>query len=366
MFAALALVVFADLLAADRVTIAEQKNTTGGAVVIREMDLAEYYRPSGAARFLRSKQGEEEPFRYFGYDPGLGEWSHVSSPARFAEPTVQALEANGRSMVLELQNVQGYNPTHIARYDQYINALNGDEQNYHFIDVYREGLGSPLLDLLNARYVVVPAQPSQEDPGGARRFENFERAHPAVYEDDQAKVLENPKALPRAWIVHSARRVGSGEEALDLLGSGEVDPKETALLEEEPPQGMYQPNDASSDRASIEEYTPDRMRIGTSSEAAGLLVLSEVYYPAWEAYVDGRPVPVRVADQLLRSVEVPEGEHEVELRYESWSLKAGVAASLAGYATLLTLAITAGAQYRRERSNLVGDKHKPVREEGSG
>src|SRR5215212_5600068 len=164
-FAVLALTVFADLLAADRVTIAKQDFSGQGWLVrMREMDLAEYYRPSGAARFLQSKEDEEEPFRYFGYDPGgSGEGSQVSAPLWFADPSTRVLEANGRSMLLGLQNVQGYNPTHIARYDEFMSVLNADQQNYHFVDVYEKGLTSPLLDLLNARYIIVPSHPSQED-----------------------------------------------------------------------------------------------------------------------------------------------------------------------------------------------------------
>jgi hypothetical protein len=147
-FTLLALFVLADLLTADRATIAGQDFSGAGWVVrIRETDLAAYYSPSGAARFLQSK-GEEEPFRYFGYDPWLEEGLHLSSHALFADPAVQALEANGRSALLGLQDVQGYNPTHIARYDQFMSVLNGGEQGYHFIDVYEKGLDSPLLDLL--------------------------------------------------------------------------------------------------------------------------------------------------------------------------------------------------------------------------
>ena len=351
--ALLILVVFADLLAADKATIAKQNFSGPGWLVrIREMDLAEYYNPSGAARFLQSKEGEEEPFRYFGYDPGSsGEGSQVSAPMWFADPGTQALEANGRSMLLGLQNVQGYNPTHSARYDRYVSALNGDEQNYHFLDVYQKGLDSPLLDLLNARYIIVPAQPSEEDPQVLRSFERFEQTHPVVYEDDQTRVLENAEALPRAWIVHSARRVGSGAEALELLSSKEVDPKETALLEEEPPQQqMWRPEEASSEQVSVSEYEANRIKLKSSAQAPGLLMLSEVYYPAWKAYVDGRPAPVYVADQLLRSVPVPEGEHEVELRYESVTLGAGVAVSLAAYAALAGLTVVAGTQRWRERS----------------
>ena len=339
-FVLLAFVVLADLMTANRATVIEQANATGGSVVgdrMTETEIGDYYRPSGAARFLQL-QGEE-PFRYLGFDPGLGEDSYVSSPARFMDPSIQSLEPNGRSMVMGLQNVQGYNPTHIARYDEYMNTLNGSGQNYHFIDVYEGGLDSPLLDLLNTRYIIVPVEPSQEDPASVARFEQFERTHPTVYEDDRSRVLQNPEALPRAWIVHSTRQA-EPEEALRLLDSGEVDPEVTALVEEEPPE-MSQPDDASADRASVTEYEPNKIQLQSSTDAPGLLVLSEVYYPAWKAYVDGQPAPVYIADQLLRSVPVPAGEHTVELRYESWALWAGIGISLVAYAALIVLSLTA-------------------------
>ena len=150
--------------------------------------------------------------------------------------------------------------------------------------------------------------------------------HPTVYEDDRVRVLENREALPRAWVVHQARRVEPGE-ALPLLSSGAVDPLATALLEDEPPK-LGSPGDTSADRAPVEEYEADRMEVRTSTNAPGLLVLGEVYYPAWKAYVDGEPVPLYRADHLLRAVPVPAGEHAVELRYESWTLRLGTAISL--------------------------------------
>jgi hypothetical protein len=44
---------------------------------------------------------------------------------------------------------------------------------------------------------------------------------------------------------------------------------------------------------------------------------------------------------------VPAGEHEVELRYESWALRVGILISVVAYAALVALA-AAGVQYWRE------------------
>jgi hypothetical protein len=191
----------------------------------------------------------------------------------------------------------------------------------------------------------VPADTSTEGQLGLNRV--LRAQHPTVYEDDQLKVLENQEALPRAWIVHSARQVGSKEEALDLLSAGQIDPEETALLEDSPPE-MSQPDDTTADRASVMEYGADRIELETTTEAPGLLVLSEIYYPAWRAYIDGRPAPVYVTDHLLRSVPIPEGEHTVELRYESWTLQVGVVISLIACVVLIALATAVGVRWWRK------------------
>nr|MBA3951453.1 YfhO family protein [Rubrobacter sp.] len=225
--------------------------------------------------------------------------------------------------------------------DEYIAALNRKSQGYHNTDVVPQGLDSPLLDLLNVRYIIVPSV-AQTEQNVLRELKD---THPTVYSDDRVDVLENRDALPRAWIVHSAKQV-TQTETLRLLGSGEVDPRRTALLERPPPD-LARPDDASADRASVTTYEADRIRLRTSTGASGLLMLSEAYYPAWKAYVDGQPVPLYAADHVLRAVPVPAGEHTVELRYESWSLRAGVAISL-GFCLALIVLVTARARRWRK------------------
>ena len=124
------------------------------------------------------------------------------------------------------------------------------------------------------------------------------------------------------------------------------------MLLEQPPPDLARPEDPSADRAAVTTYEADRIRLNTATGAPGLLVLSEVYYPAWKAYVDGRPVPVYAADHALRAVPVPAGEHEVELRYESWSLRIGLVVSLIAYLALVALAL-AGAQRRRKSADAI-------------
>ncbi len=134
-----------------------------------------------------------------------------------------------------------------------------------------------------------------------------------------------------------------------MLSTGAVDPATTALLDEGT-IAVQQPPSGTIDVAEVREYEPERMLVRTSSVADGLLVLSEAYYPAWKAYVDGRPTELYVANHILRAVPVPAGNHEVELRYESWTLRVGILVSFAAYSALVALLVLAAWRLRAGRA----------------
>jgi uncharacterized membrane protein YfhO len=53
------------------------------------------------------------------------------------------------------------------------------------------------------------------------------------------------------------------------------------------------------------------------ADEAGVLVFSEIFYPiGWKASVDGQETPIMRANYLLRAIEVPQGKHTIELRFE--------------------------------------------------
>ena len=340
------LMVFADLSVAGKATVAERETASPGKELVK-IDLSRYYEPSAVAEFLRAET-DEEPARYFGFNPYLrGDNQSFHYNNRYTEKgTAPALLASNLGTPPGLHSIQGYNPVQPARYYEYMKALNGTSQGYHNADVYAEGLDSPLLDLLNVRYMVLPAAVNPDES----LLRELKEAHPTVYKDDRAEVLENRGAFPRAWIVHSARQVPRSE-TLERLGSGAVDPRETVLLERPPPD-LDQPEDPSADRATVTEYDADGISLETATGAPGLLVLSEAYYPAWKAYVDGEPAPLYAADHALRAVPVPAGEHSVELRYESWTLQTGLAVSLAAYLALAVLVVSAARRRRRGADKL--------------
>jgi hypothetical protein len=338
--AVLALLVAAvtlDLAAGGAITFDDRmhKDRLDGVAALSRVDLATYYQPTGAAAFLQ-QQVVQSPGRFFGYAPDV-DGQPLAYTMRFLDPGTADLEVNNHALRLGLQDVQGYDASHLRRYDAYLAVLNGQTQDYHNAEVFPQGLSSHLLDLLNARYLIVPLADHLDGVEAAA----LDRFVP-VYRDQQVRILENPSALPRAWIVHAATQVAPGSEgndALKSLASGQVDARRTALLEEDPQPPLESPADPALDQALLTHDEADQVAIRTSTTTTGLLVLSEIYYPAWKAYIDGHPTHLYVADGALRAVVVPAGDHTVDLRFESDVLTVGTIISSSAVLLLALLGL---------------------------
>jgi uncharacterized membrane protein YfhO len=81
-------------------------------------------------------------------------------------------------------------------------------------------------------------------------------------------------------------------------------------------------------QARIISWRPDRVQVEVESTYPGLLILHEAYYPGWVAEVDGQPARIVRTNVLFRGVEVADGRHVVEFRFEPFSLSNLRAAAL--------------------------------------
>lgn len=299
--------------------------------------------PGGAGEFLQARQAAGEIFRYYGYMAPEGPlWQGHEV---YMRPDVLPVLANNRSMRLGLHDVQGYNPAQIERYRVLFEVVNGLERDYHEALIYQSGLLSPLLDMLNVRYILVPANMRTDQPGLSTLFASL----PEVFRNDEVRVLENVHALPRAWLVHTAQQVDE-QAATSFLSYRSFDPRRVVLLEGAPPP-LEQPPAGSIESVEVTEYGADRVRLTVEAASPGVVVLGDVFDPGWKAYVDGQRVDVYAANLALRAVAVPAGSHVVEFRYEPLSLRVGMAIS--GLSLLVVIAILGAyiRSLRMERRN---------------
>ena len=306
---------------------------------------------TGAGAFLQDQLKSSGPFRYAGYG-GIGypgdEARQRSYMFRRFEPAISALLVNGRPIYLGLYDIQGYNPLHLSRYDELMTALNGRPQDYHTSFLLPSGLRSPLLDLLDVRYIVQDATlpPYRVDVRGLHAETRV------VFRTPRVIVHERDSAQPHTWIVHDVRSVTRGE-ALPLLTSGAIDPYQTALVEGAAPVTAA-PVEPAAESARVTAYEPDRMTIAMQAAAPGLLVVSEVYESGWRAYVDGAEVEILPTHHALRGIPIPSGEHTVELRYDPLSLRVGLWISGIATAAMVVVFLIAGWSWLNGRISRVG------------
>jgi uncharacterized membrane protein YfhO len=84
----------------------------------------------------------------------------------------------------------------------------------------------------------------------------------------------------------------------------------------------------AAEQAVISSYDPQGIELKVQAAARALLVLSEMYYPGWEAEVDGSPATIHKVDGAFRGILVPAGNSRIVLRYAPCSFTAGAALSL--------------------------------------
>ena len=158
------------------------------------------------------------------------------------------------------------------------------------------------------------------------------------------KVYENLDVLPRAYLVHDVRVAADGAEALAYLSAPDFAPGETAVIEGGPALAAPQ---QGRDQVEIVAYGNQEVSVRIASGADGLLVLSDVNYPGWQAFIDGEAALIYATNYLFRGVYTPAGEHVVTFRYVPLRWRLAWSMSLAGLA--LTALLLAGTQSVRLR-----------------
>jgi hypothetical protein len=232
-----------------------------------------HYAPNDAIRFLVSK-AQQDLFR--------------------VEVLDDALPLNS-GMVHGYQEITGSTTTGLELYHEF-RGINWNPQ-------------SIIPRLLNRRYII-----SRTTLTG---FREIMRDPIKVYEDTEA--MDRVAWIPRALILHDSAAV------TNALNTASFNPRTSILVTSEyagliPPElrvDSLHTSDSlpSAGRARVLTYQPNKIIVAASATQRGIILLSEIFYPGWRAKVDGTPVPIIKADQVLRALVVPAGEHKIELLY---------------------------------------------------
>ncbi len=87
-----------------------------------------------------------------------------------------------------------------------------------------------------------------------------------------------------------------------------------------------EPLNAASPAFEITGFDPNTFKIHTQLPYARFLVINDIYHPAWEARINGKPARLLRANFAFKGIWVPAGESHIELRFQStWRYLQGYA-----------------------------------------
>jgi hypothetical protein len=190
----------------------------------------------------------------------------------------------------EIETVNGVHPLQLAGYIEYMKAATGVPESGYSVtippfdgtDLAHVNQSSmpngELLGLLNVRYVLSEFNINSEDFALKARI-------------GDTRIYQNLKAMPRVWLELDGQ-ILQGSKYVRILPSN----------------------------------NPNQVDVVVNGR--GTVVLSEVNYPGWIAEMDGRRVDINTSYQILRSVDVPKGEHIIHFIYRPTGTMIGIFLSL--------------------------------------
>ena len=239
-----------------------------------------------------------------------------------------------------MHDTGGYDSVILSDYARYLEAIEPQRRLfYNLVTSFdrKASLDSPLFSLLNVRYLLSRERLDHPDWEG-------------VFDDGTTRIYRNRRERPRAFVVHDVRTARSLDDALEQIRSPSLDLSTTAIVYEEEKKNLpeLESRPPASGRpaasATITGYRAARVDLDVTSGAPGLLVLCDMMYPGWRAFVNDRPAAILKVNGIFRGVAVPEGRSRVSFRFEPQAFRTGSWMAAAGL--LLVLGLPAGACLR--------------------
>lgn len=158
------------------------------------------------------------------------------------------------------------------------------------------------------------------------------------------RLYQLPEPAGRAFFARSVR-VADDDTVFRELSRGRFVPDAVAWVAPRPSPAPSVSTGRGYGVARVTADEPERLEASVSASAPSFLVLTRSYHPGWRASLDGREVPLHRVDLAFQGIEVPPGDHRLELRFRPVSHVVGAAVS--GVSLVVLLALWLGGPSRR-------------------
>lgn len=262
----------------------------------------------------------------------------------------KVIPANMR-MPYRLESLEGYDAVYPLRISQFISSINSRMSGVDPTGRYGtvDNDTSFLMDLVNTRYYLAIKRDQNNRPsekGDIPSYypkERFEKA----FEDKSVVVLESKSSLPRAFMVYDWETERNERKILDRLLDVSFPVEKKVIIEKDVSMNRFTGTTSPAFSAEYLEYRESESTLTVKTERAGLLFVSDTFYPGWRAYLDKRETEIFRADFAFRAVSVPEGTHTVRFVYKPDSFYNGLKISFVSFLGLLFLPLLVKARWQK-------------------
>ena len=125
----------------------------------------------------------------------------------------------------------------------------------------------------------------------------------------------------------------SGTNSIDL--TLQTDLKNYVIVND--PKSLPTNITASIAKVTTTEINSHSIKAYTETTNEAYMVLAQAWYPAWQATIDGRPVPLLRVNTAFQAIQVPKGKHHVEVYYQDLPFLIGISISSITLVILMSL-----------------------------
>jgi len=156
----------------------------------------------------------------------------------------------------------------------------------------------------------------------------------------EAPPLDNSmNAFGNAWFAKDIQFMPTADAEMAALATADL--RNTTLVRDSF-KGVVKPTQGLDSTASVvlTNYGTKRLTFSSKSNVDAPVIFSEIYYPeGWVCRIDGNEVPVFKANYILRGVQVPAGEHQIEWSFEPTSYSKGATINYIGSISILAFVL---------------------------
>ena len=187
----------------------------------------------------------------------------------------ERLDAGARTSYFH-NNIAGYHGAKLKRYQE-------------LIDLQLSKANASVVNMLNTKYII------RKGPSG------------------DLIASQNPSRYGPAWLVKEVEVVANADEEMKLLSTFDLSNK--ALVDQR--FGLSSTSYSSTGSIKLSSYEPNHLVYDVNVDEVSFAVFSEIFYDkGWNAYINGELNEHYRVNYVLRGMNLPKGEYQVEFKFE--------------------------------------------------